>query len=107
MSTQGRSFAWGKYSSTRPLYDPTICPNVGLFGLTSNFRMASVCGCSAWGLKGFPAPTNATLSLVSTAGVDQMPAPANRSLGCLGGWIVHVFLISRHVLASMKFIDPW
>ena len=66
-----------------------------------------MCGASACCWNGLPAPTNAHLSFVSTAGVDQIPAPANLSFGCLGGWIVQVFLSMRPVFASMKVIEPW
>src|SRR5947209_12278297 len=81
--------------------------NWGLAGLMSNLSTESVWGCSASFLNGLPAPTNATLSAVSMAGVDQIPPPANWSLGWLGGWRVQVFLITRPVLASRKFMDPW
>ena len=84
-----------------------ISPKCGLERLTSNLTTASVLGCSACGLNGLPTPTKATLSWVSTAGVDQMPPPANWLSGCLGGWMVHVFLIIWPVLASRKFIEPW
>src|SRR5436190_21743972 len=94
------------YSSITPLYEPVIWPNVGLFRLTSNLSTASVFGASACGLNGLPAPTNATLSWVSTAGVDQIAAPAYWSLGCFGGWIVHVFLTTVPVSASRTFIEP-
>ena len=66
-----------------------------------------MCLCSACGLNGLPAPTNAHLSRVSMAGVDQIPPPAYLSFGRFGGWIVHVFLSTRPLFASRKFIDPW
>jgi hypothetical protein len=84
-----------------------MSPNLALRRSTLNFRIASVCACSACGLNGLPAPTNATLSSVSTAGVDQIPPPAKRSSGCFGAWIVHVFLSIAPVFASRKFIEPW
>src|SRR5947208_2284982 len=74
-----------------------ISPKCGLERSTSNLTTASVLACSACGLNGLPTPTKATLSCGSTAGVDQIPPPAYRSSGCLGGWIVHVFLISSPV----------
>src|SRR2546423_11982689 len=84
-----------------------ICPNLRLLRLTSNFRIEFACLASAFGLNGFPAPANATLPRVSTAGVDQIAAPAKLSFGCFGGWIVYVFLSTPPGLASREFIDPW
>src|SRR2546429_96366 len=103
---QGSFPSSGKYVSTFPLYEPMICPNRRLFLFTSYLRIALVWGCSPCCLNGLPAPVNATLPAESTAGVDQMPPPANASSGCFGGWMVHVFFNTRPVLASRKFIEP-
>ena len=84
-----------------------IRPNRRLFLFTSILMTESAYLYSAWGLNGLPVPTYATFAWVSTAGVDQIVAPAYWSLGLFGGWIVHIFFKTRPLSASTKFIDPW
>src|SRR5205823_11265251 len=97
-STQG-SLLWSTYSSTLPLYEPTISPNVGRVLSRSILMTASALAASCFGWNGLAVPTYAYFVVRSTAGVDQMPAPANPSW-VSGGWIVHVFLTRAPVAAS-------